>query len=101
MQPDRVRHRQGTDRRTAAADRYPPSARRIPTPTTLSGPIASIIARNSSARELSNRRRNQPCPSATTRVVVMRGGGSPNNLRNNAWWVSELSAKAISAEVST
>src|SRR5215471_164169 len=73
----------------------------MPTGTTRRGRRASMNETNCSARVRSNLRRNQPWPSASTRAVVIRAGGSANRRRNSGWCVSDLSRKAISAEVST
>src|ERR1043165_24537 len=43
------------------------------------GFISSIMLKNWSARVESNRRRNQPYPSAITRLVVINRGGIENN----------------------
>jgi len=56
-----------------------------PTPSTLSGLISSIMARNWRARTRSYLRKNQAWPSAATRVVVTNRGGSEKSRLKSAW----------------
>jgi hypothetical protein len=63
--------------------------------------MASTIEMNWRPLDESYLLRNHPWPSATTSGVVTSGGGEENKRRKREWWLSERSAKAIRAEVST